>query len=78
MSLREKIAKIKEKASKEDLKAAPNEAELAERSRMIAGCLKAGDRAPSFSLPNHKGTMIFSEDLLAKGPLVVAFYLGGW
>ena len=40
--------------------------------------LKAGDKAPSFTLPNAKGEQISSADLLAKGPLVLSFYRGGW
>jgi hypothetical protein len=40
--------------------------------------LKAGDNAPSFTLPNAKGEQVSSSDLLAKGPLVLSFYRGGW
>ena len=40
--------------------------------------LKAGDKAPSFTLPNAKGEQVSSADLLAKGPLVLSFYRGGW
>ncbi len=38
--------------------------------------LKAGDPAPSFTLPDHNGDMVGSEELLRKGPLVVSFYRG--
>jgi peroxiredoxin len=40
--------------------------------------LKAGDRAPSFTLPDQEGKPVSSQDLLAKGPLVVTFYRGVW
>ncbi len=40
--------------------------------------LKAGDKAPSFTLPNAKGDQVLSTDLLAKGPVVLSFYRGGW
>ncbi len=40
--------------------------------------LKAGDKAPSFKLPSAKGEQISLDDLLAKGPLVLSFYRGGW
>jgi hypothetical protein len=40
--------------------------------------LKAGDKTPSFTLPNAKGEQVSSADLLAKGPLVLSFYRGGW
>ena len=38
----------------------------------------AGDRMPSFTLPNVSGEMIFSGDILAKGPMVLSFYRGVW
>ena len=45
---------------------------LAERS------LKAGDTMPPFTLPNATGQPVSSAVLLARGPLVVSFYRGGW
>lgn len=40
--------------------------------------LHAGDRAPAFALPDPDGTLVSSQDLLAKGPLVLTFYRGVW
>ena len=40
--------------------------------------LKAGDRAPAFTLPDADGVAVSSTDLLARGPLVVTFYRGVW
>ena len=40
--------------------------------------LKAGDKAPLFKLPNQKGELVSSEEILAKGPLVITFYRGVW
>jgi peroxiredoxin len=40
--------------------------------------LKAGDKAPAFTLKDPDGNPIASADLLAKGPLVVSFYRGVW
>ena len=40
--------------------------------------LKAGDRAPSFVLPDANGATVSSQELLAKGPLVLTFYRGVW
>ena len=40
--------------------------------------LKAGDRAPSFVLPDSDGRTVSSTTLLAKGPLVLTFYRGVW
>lgn len=40
--------------------------------------LKVEDVAPSFTLPDPNGKPVSSGALLAKGPLVVAFYRGVW
>jgi hypothetical protein len=54
-----------------------------ETNRLVASgiaekSLQAGDKAPQFSLPNSRGETLSSEDLLAKGPVVLVFYRGGW
>ena len=54
------------------------EAERLARSGIVEQSLKKGDKAPPFSLPNVHRKMVSSADLLAKGPLVVSFYRGGW
>ncbi|MHC1481297.1 peroxiredoxin-like family protein [Frateuria aurantia] len=40
--------------------------------------LKAGDKAPAFTLNDPEGKPVSSTDLLRKGPLVVTFYRGVW
>lgn len=40
--------------------------------------LKVGDTIPSFMLPNAEGHIVFSDDLLKRGPLVVNFFRGDW
>ncbi|MBA4047545.1 MAG: alkyl hydroperoxide reductase [Sphingomonas sp.] len=40
--------------------------------------LKAGDRAPDFSLPDADGRMVRATDLLASGPIALTFYRGVW
>ncbi|MEL7083892.1 MAG: peroxiredoxin-like family protein [Cyanobacteria bacterium P01_A01_bin.3] len=40
--------------------------------------LKAGDRAPEFTLPDSDGNLVYSKTLLAKGPLALTFYRGVW
>ncbi len=45
---------------------------LAERS------LGVGDRAPEFELPDATGNPVSLSSLLAGGPVVLAFYRGGW
>src|SRR6185437_15141943 len=39
---------------------------------------KAGDKAPEFTLKDADGRAVSSAQLLAQGPLVVAFYRGAW
>ena len=51
--------------------------ELAERN-VLEKVLKTGETAPAFALPNSQGNIIRSQDLLAKGPLVILFYRGKW
>lgn len=40
--------------------------------------LKAGDHAPAFTLSDQGGKPVSSAELLAKGPLVIAFLRGRW
>jgi peroxiredoxin len=40
--------------------------------------LKAGDRAPAFTLTDPDGKPVSSSELLARGPLVLSFYRGVW
>lgn len=40
--------------------------------------LKAGDKAPAFTLDDPDGNPVSSTDLLRQGPLVVTFYRGVW
>jgi hypothetical protein len=40
--------------------------------------LKAGDRAPGFTLFNQDHVQVASADLLRQGPLVVSFFRGHW
>lgn len=40
--------------------------------------LKFGDRAPDFTLPSANGDRVALSRLLAKGPVVISFYRGGW
>lgn len=40
--------------------------------------LKAGDKAPLFTLNDPRGHAVSSAELLTKGPLVLSFYRGVW
>jgi peroxiredoxin len=48
------------------------------QSDIMKDVLKEGDKAPTFSLPDHGGNLVNSFELLKKGPLVVSFYRGVW
>ncbi len=47
-------------------------------SGIEARALKAGDRAPGFTLFNQGHVPINSNDLLRQGPVVVSFFRGHW
>lgn len=47
-------------------------------SGAAARALKAGDKAPDFTLKDPDHQPVSSADLLAKGPLVISFYRGVW
>ncbi|HEX2574469.1 MAG TPA: hypothetical protein VH877_33280 [Polyangia bacterium] len=40
--------------------------------------LRVGDRMPDFQLRSVAGAVVRSQDLLARGPLVINFYRGVW
>jgi len=47
-------------------------------SGILDRALKAGDRAPHFTLPDSKGGIISLVGALRHGPVVLSFYRGGW
>jgi len=48
------------------------------RKAALSGVLKAGDPRPDFVLPDADGELVFSDDLLRAGPVVVVFFRGEW
>lgn len=48
------------------------------QSGIAEQALKKGEKAPDFELPDVSGRNVVLSDLLAKGPVVLAFYRGGW
>ncbi len=40
--------------------------------------LTIGDVLPDFALPDPDGRIVTSEELLARGPLALAFFRGPW
>lgn len=84
MRLQEKLDAFTEKLLQSG-RFSPDVLELLHRSteELIASgqsgrAVKAGEIAPEFTLPDSEGKLIASRHLLAKGPLVVTFYVGVW
>lgn len=40
--------------------------------------LQVGQKVENFSLANHRGDTVELTELLAKGPVIISFYRGGW
>ncbi len=49
-----------------------------EQSGIAGHALKVGDRAPAFVLPDQTGKPVSLDAALAKGPVVLTFFRGGW
>jgi AhpC/TSA family len=82
MSLKEELAALKARA---EARRPPEVVALMHRAVddvRRTGALErvpgVGDRAPEFALPNAEERPVSSRELLARGPLVVTFYRGGW
>jgi len=49
-----------------------------EHSGIARIALGVGETAPEFSLPDWRGALYRSQELLKKGPLILTFYRGSW
>ena len=82
MSLQERLDQIKAAGKTRIPETARNVMERAVadlvKSGLVAKALKVGDRMPSFTLPSVSGRRVASDELLARGPLVLSFYRGRW
>lgn len=82
MSLQDRLdaykAEFVKKVSPETLAIMHRATDDLRRSGILNRILKAGDKAPEFTLANTRGEKISSADLLRRGPLVVTFYRGLW
>lgn len=47
-------------------------------SGILSRIPSVGSTLPSFELPDSDGTVLRSTDFLARGPLILTFYRGGW
>ena len=81
-TLNDKLKRLKENF----LKSAPEEAvaimsratQALRDSGIMDGIPKVGDPLPAFALEDTEGHTVGSDQLLAKGPLVMTFYRGVW
>ncbi len=82
MTLESKLAKIREGAAERIPKETRELMARATQELRESGALdriaSVGDRLPPFALENRDGTTVRSEDLLARGPLVVSVFRGSW
>jgi len=82
MSLQEKLTVMKDKF---ESKMEPDAIGIMHRatsdlaqSGIMDHILKVGALAPQFMLPDQEDRLIYSAELLAKGPVVISFYRGAW
>ncbi|MEM7518058.1 MAG: hypothetical protein AAF368_14190 [Planctomycetota bacterium] len=74
-AIREAFAQKAPPAAKEIMGQAT---EALRNSGILDGLPKVGDAFPPFALADTQGETLRSEDLLAKGPLIVTIYRGVW
>lgn len=82
MSLKETLLKMKEEfeqqAPSEVLQVIKEATEDLMSSGITKTVIKTGEEVPEFSLPDEKGDLVSSTELLKNGPLVITFYRGSW
>ena len=82
MSLKEKLDAIRDASSKRippDRQAIMHRATADLRgSGILDRIVKVGQPMPAFAGQAHDGRSVSSNDLLARGPLVLSFFRGHW
>lgn len=80
MSLEDELSQIRAAARKDAPLQAAHQDLLSRLGRAETGkrALTPGDPMPPFLLPDAEGRLVASDDLLAGGSLVVAFFRGNW
>ncbi len=82
MSLEEKLQAIREGAKanfpSEVIQSMHKATTELRESGILDAVLKVGNTIPAFELPNIEKQIVRSQDILAKGPLVLTFYRGAW
>lgn len=72
------LAKSREMIPKKTAEIMAGALEELQRANITAHSRRKGDLAPYFELSDASGKRVSSKDLLAKGPVVISFYRGGW
>ena len=82
MKLQEKLTAMKKEsiASRppEIVEVLVGEVEKLVDSGIASNAIGIGKVLPEFTLPDEKGNMVSSKDLLARGPMALSFYRGVW
>ena len=82
MELQKEIEQFKEEAFRGipegTLKAMADGIEELRLQKVAQNCLKKGNKAPDFTLPNVRGENVSLYHFLHNGPVVLSFYRGGW
>ena len=81
MSLEESLAKLRQMSQEKygDIRQHMVDAIKEQKaSGIVDKAIKVGDKLPPFALPNSRGEIVTSDDLLAKGPLVLTVFRGHW
>jgi hypothetical protein len=82
MKLQEKLDAMKKESSAtlppEILATMAQATEDLIQSGIANKAIKIGETLPEFTLPDEKGNLVSSKNLLVKGPLAISFYRGIW
>jgi peroxiredoxin len=80
MSLEDELSQLRAKSQADEKLQLAYQDLLTRLGRAETGeqALKPGDAMPSFILPDAEGRLVASDELLARGPLVVNFFRGNW
>jgi hypothetical protein len=82
MSLEAKLAAMREAAAKrippDRLAIMHRATEDLRQSGILDRIVKVGAKIPAFALANHDGRRLSSDDVLARGPMILSFFRGSW
>ena len=76
--LEQQLAKFRQRASDELIETIQAGVDALIDSDIASRAIGEGDMAPDFTLPDAQGRPVTLSAMLARGPVVLAFYRGGW